>query len=201
MKNIGSGLVAIAAVVCGASIALAGATTPGYSSMHHPVGLLGSAFSAQHGWFNAVGFVASGLMVAGGAIALERAMQPSGRKLRIGFGLVLLAGLAFAAQGVFALDLRDLDSDASRRHAVAHALFRLSAFAATLVLGFELLRRRRARIAAGLGLLLAAAVAFDIVAPSHRWGLEFVPGAFERAVLLLWYGWLIALGASVSRRA
>lgn len=200
MKRTGLHLAWVAALACITAIVLAAASTDGYASMQHPVGLLGSDFSPHHDWFNPLGFVLPGLLVALFALALERVLHPSGHVLRIGFGMLLLAALAFAAQGLFPLDLGDLDAGSSRRHAVANAVFLLGGGGAGLLLGLALLPRAALRPAAVLGLLLAAGVAFQVGAPSHRWGLEFVPGAVERVLLLLWYAWLVALACGARGR-
>ena len=63
MTRIGLQLGWIAALLCLGAVFVAGAMSDGYSAMQHPIGLLGSAFSSQHGWFNPIGFVLPGLLV------------------------------------------------------------------------------------------------------------------------------------------
>ncbi|UNK57934.1 DUF998 domain-containing protein [Pseudoxanthomonas daejeonensis] len=153
-------LLAIASCVLAAVVA--GQTVEGYSHLRHPLALLG-ARQLQEGapLFGLFAFVLPGLI--GGWIALgvrDRLPAGAGWSARIGAQLLVLAALAFAAQGVLPLDLDDLDGGSSRYHAAAWLLWALAFPAGATLLVMELWRtpgwRRFACITAVAALLVVA---------------------------------------------
>jgi hypothetical membrane protein len=197
MRMAGIHLGWIAGVLCLLAMLVAGASTPGYSAVRHPVSLLGTAWSPHAMSFNLVGFGLAGLSIAGFALAFERALArgTGQRALRIGTGLLLIAGLAFAAQGLYPLDPEDLDATSSRRHAVANAVWRIAWIAAVTVLAFALRHARGWRLLCGSGVMLAVALAVDLVTPLVVLvpGWRAMPGTIERVALGAMLGWIALL--------
>jgi hypothetical membrane protein len=197
------GWIAIPLVV--AAIVFAAAALPGYSQLSHPIALLGTSVSPRAAGFNLFGFIVPGLIVAGFARVLERELgQGRDRRLfRIGTGLLLIAGLAFAAQGLFALDPIDLDGDSSRRHAATHAIARIAWIAAAVVLAFARWRERTWRIPLLSGTMFAAILLLDLLQPLvaivPAW--RAAPGAIERVLLALWLLWPALLAGCGWRHA
>jgi hypothetical protein len=190
----------LAGLAFAAALLAAGAGTPGYRHALHPVGLLGSAPLPVAPWFNLLGLLLPGLALAGFALAAERVLAPlgHGRSSRIATGLLLIAGLAFALQGLLPLDARDLDGAASQRHAAVHALALLAWLASTALLALALRASTAtawlAWCGAGLALLLGSLLAWP---PSHWWpAWAAAPGFSQRAVLAVFFLWpaLLALG-------
>lgn len=188
----------IAALAAVLAVLGLGALTPGFDQLRHPVALLGSAQAAYPSLFGLGAFLLPGLAVAVLAAALEWRLgaEALGRAGRIGTGLLLVSGIAFALQGVFALDLDALDGDASRRHVAARAASLLAFVAATLALAPALWRRAHWRGCAGLGLGLAALVVVDGLGSLSALvpGWQDRPGLAERVVLGAWLAWPAALG-------
>ncbi len=95
-----------------------GAALGGYSHAQHPVALLGADGVAHSLAFNLLGFVLPGLLAVVVAVEL-RQRASAGWQWRIGSQLLLLAAVAFAAQGLLPMDLQQLDGPQSRYHALA----------------------------------------------------------------------------------
>lgn len=195
----------LAGVAFAAALLAAAAATPGYRHALHPVGLLGSAPLPVAPWFNVLGLVLPGLALAGFALAAERALaaRGHGRLSRIATGLLLIAGLAFALQGLLPLDARDLDGPASQRHAAIHALALLAWLASTALLAIAL--RARADTAwlawsgATAALLLGSLLAWP---PSHWWpAWAAAPGYSQRAVFAVFFLWPALLAIGLRRAA
>jgi hypothetical protein len=190
----------LAGLLAGGAVWLAARLTPGYSHALHPVGLLGSAPLPVAEWFNLAGCVAPGVCLAGFALAAERDLvaQGHGRLLRIATGLLLISGVAFAAQGWLPFDARDLDGPDSRRHAVAHALALLAWLASTALLALALRARPAPVWAAAAAAVCALALGVLLAWPPTAWlpGWQSAPGHAQRLVLALFFLWpaLLALG-------
>jgi hypothetical membrane protein len=195
----------IAAAFAAVALLAGGASIPGFSHATDPVAVLGSAAAPQAAWFNLAGRVVPGVAIAGLAIVLERALDRAAgsRTLRIGTGLLLIAGLAFAAQGLMPVDLSDLDGAASRRHAALHAAAQLAWIAAAVMLCAATWRMRGWRAPMLIGLGFAVVLGVDMLAPLTTWtpGLRGAPGAVERAMLALWLLWPILIGCRGARTA
>lgn len=153
-------LLAIASCVLAAAVA--GHGVEGYSHLRHPLALLG-ARQVQEGvpLFGLLAFVLPGLVGAWIALGVrDRLPDGSGWSTRIGAQLLVLAALAFAAQGVLPLDLENLDGGGSRYHAAAWLLWALAFPAGAVLLAMELWRapgwRRFAAVTAVVALLVVA---------------------------------------------
>lgn len=190
----------LAGLLAGAALLYAASVTPGYSHARHPVGLLGSAPLPVADLYNLAGLVAPGVCLAGFALAAERRLVAlgHGRLLRVATGLLLIAGLAFAAQGLLPFDARDLDGPASRRHAVAHALALLAWLASTALLVPALRRRPAPAWASSVAACSALALGLLLAWPPTAWlpAWTAAPGHAQRSALALFFLWpaLLALG-------
>ena len=191
----------LAGLLFAAAVAIGGAERPGYLHAAHAVGLLGTG--ARGAWFNAIGYAGAGLALAGFALGLESTLSAAGlgRSMRLATGMLVLAGLAFAAQSLLPLDPQDYDGVASRRHAVAHAFALLAWLPGTTLLAVALRARRPAMAATALlgSLCLAALLLF----PATRWwpGWEHRPGAAQRLVLGVFFLVPALLALQARRRA
>lgn len=184
-----------------AAALLGGITIEGYSHLRHPLALLGAMQAPHPLAFGIFAFVlpgAAGAWVAGGLRARLPAM--AGWPTRIGAQLLLLAALAFAAQGVLPLDAEDLDAGRSRYHATAWLLWALAFPAGATLLAAGLWRTpcwRRlalASLAAGVAVVLCGFLASGWI------GAALV----QRAAFLAWLGWGVlaaAAGRGLSRGA
>src|SRR5690606_22869221 len=97
----------LAGVVFTLALMVFGALLPGYDHADMPVGVLGASGVALARYWNLAGFIVPGLLVAWFALSLLGPLQRdgAGSVARIGVWLLLISGLAFAANGVFAYDL------------------------------------------------------------------------------------------------
>ena len=174
-----------------------GAALEGYSQSQHPLALLGARGVPRALAFNLAGFVVPGLLAATAAIAL-RARLPveAGWTARIGARMLLLSGVAFAAQGLLPLDPGDLDGATSGRHATAWTLWWIAAAAGAAGVGIGLPRRPGWRALAGIALLTSALVAWFALAPPAGWPAGLAP----RLGFGTWLGLLLASGAAGERR-
>lgn len=183
------------------ALALAGVGVDGYSQAKHPVALLGASGTPGAAAFNLAFFVVPGLAATGFAFALERRLGciGAGRTMRIGTGVLMLAGLGFALQGIFPLALQDLEGAASRRHAAAQALAQLAWIAACALLAPALIRYARASLLAGLGLIFALLMLVDMLRLVPGWGLAepWPRPVVERALWVMWFLWLALLSVGV----
>ncbi|WP_101925808.1 MULTISPECIES: hypothetical protein [Luteimonas] len=155
-----------------------------------PLALPGAAGLPLAWMFNLLVWGAPGVVVAGVAMRLRTGL-PAGTGLvgGIALRLMLLAALAFAAQGAFALDPLELDAGTSRWHAVAWMLWNLAFAAGALLSGLAL------RAVRWPALLLAGVVGLCLLAP----GL-LGPGIAERVVLACWWAWTLWLAWRLPRR-
>jgi hypothetical membrane protein len=170
---------------CFALAACVAVAMPGYVHAQHALGWLGSALNPQAAAFNTVGFGASGLMLAGFALALERWFAPATRVLRIATGMLAIAGVAFAAQGAFQLDPNDIDGRGSSAHAALHSVAQLAWFAALGLLAMSL-RRVPHRVLGMTAALAALALLAITLLPRDAWP---GPGVAERAQWGVFFAW------------
>lgn len=177
----------VAAALFAGAVAGFGAVLAGYSQPLHPVGLLGARGLPHALAFNLCGFVAPGLLAALVAWRLRAAIGDEGAwAARIGAWLALLSALAFAAQGLLPLDLRDLESSTSRAHATAWTLWWVAFLPAALLLAAGLRQVRGAT-----WLVVACVVAATVVAVLAMLPLDLLPPALSQRVAFgAWLLWL-----------
>ncbi|QNP40221.1 DUF998 domain-containing protein [Lysobacter solisilvae (ex Woo and Kim 2020)] len=174
-----------------------------YSHARHPLALLGAAPLPGAAWFNLLAFVLPGLLLASVAMRLRaqlaRTGAPQARRWlpRIGAQLMLVAAVAFAAQGVFRLDANELDGAQNGPHAAAWMVWLIGFVAGGVLLGIGL---RGAAQWQGLAMVsLAAAVLLPVVALLLP---GWVPAGYaQRLAFGLWFAWAIAAEARIAANA
>lgn len=178
------------------ALAVFGARLPFYDQMRHPVSLLGATGVPGAGSFNALGFVLPGLLAALAALGLVLRMPATAsRPLRVAGQMLLLAGLAFAAMGVFPLDAQDIENRASQAHASVWLLW-LVAFGA----GAAMLRVGAARDAAWHPVAtLAVACAVWMLCSAFVFGSVMPVAMAQRLAFLGWALWLALLARMAPR--
>jgi len=188
----------VAAALFVAAVAGFGGALEGYAQATHPVGLLGARGLPRALAFNVLGFVLPGLLAAFVAWRLRAEVGDDAPwAMRIGAWLALLSALAFAGQGLLALDLADLESSASRAHATAWTLWWVALLPATLLLAVAGLRRgTRWRALAAASLLLAAAIILLAFLPLRL----MEPALAQRTVFAAWLAWLLVAAWSCDGR-
>lgn len=170
-----------AAAACVAAAVIGGAMLDGYSHLLHPLALLGAGGVPGGRAFNAAGFVLPGLLAAVAALAMYRRLpRASGWWPRIGARMVLLSALAFAAQGLFPLDLQDLDGPGSGLHASAWLVWWIGFVAGAPLLAVGLRPVRTVTTVAVLPLLAMMLV------PQGWTG----PALAQRIAFAAWLAWL-----------
>ena len=169
-----------------------GAALAGYSQALHPVDLLGARGIAHATAFNASGYALPGLLVAVFAIALQRPLAAAGVGAvgRIGGWLLMLSGLAFAAQAFAPLDLRLLDGADSKAHVTAAMLSLVAWLPSALLLPLAL-RGRVGWGAAVVGgpLLAAIGITCLALAPQAWDAIGAAPGTAQRVGLAAQFAW------------
>ena len=181
----------LAAACCALAMLGFAAALPEFSHAHHPLGWLGAAGVPGAALFNVLGFVVPGMLAVWAFVRL-RARLPVGaaRWAGIGCWMLALSALAFAAQGVWRLDLSDLDGPISQRHATMWLLWWLAFAAGALVLGTGLLRERIWR-----GVAIAFVVASAIAVLLNALPVLAGPIA-QRVVLAVWLACVIVASRS-----
>jgi hypothetical protein len=153
-----------AGLLCLASLVGFALPLPGYVHALMPVSLLGAHGVPRAQAFNLLAFIAPGALMAWSALGLRAALAsvpavvaPVGHGrlgnwcARIGASLWLLSTIAFAAQGIWSLDPRDLDGPTSQRHASMWTLWWIAFVPGALLLAAGLWRRRRGAAVWALG--------------------------------------------------
>lgn len=181
---------ALAGLLAGPWFAVAllafGARTPGFDQALHPPALLGASGMPDADAWNLAGFVLPGLLAAVALQGVHRALRArdAGIVARVGATLLLLSAIAFAAQGLFPLQLgRALDAGSARLHIAAWTLWWLAAVAGFVVLALGSVRRPASAIAA----ILAGAL---MLVALHAPALPLPGGVRERFALASWFGWI-----------
>lgn len=186
----GAGIVA--GLAFAAALAGFGAALDGYDHGAWPVALLGAAGVPRAAGFNALAYVAPGLLAAFVALRRRAALaQAAGYAARVGWTLALLSALAFAAQGLLPLDATSPEAGNGRLHGVAWALWGLAFAAAALALSAEAVGARRWRtaavhLAAGLLVFALGWLASGVLPAALAQRLAF--GAWF--AWLAWAGWM-----------
>ncbi len=184
-------LAAVAALSFVVALAACGAALEGYSQAAHPVGLLGARGLPHALAFDAFGFVLPGLLAATVAWRMRAKIGDGAAwPARIGAWLALLSALAFAAQGVLALDPHDLESTASRAHATAWTLWWVAFVPAALLLAIGLRGTRGGRAFAAACVLAAVVVVVLALLPLDL----LAPAVAQRVVFAAWFAWLLVAG-------
>lgn len=182
---------------CVLAAVAAGSTVEGYSHLHHPLALLGARQLPDARMFGLFAFVFPGLVGAWIALGVrDRLPVDIGWSARIGAQLLVLAGLAFAAQGVLPLDLENLDGGASRYHAAAWLLWALAFPAGAMLVAMELWRKpgwRRFALVAGAAGLLVVAGGFL----GSGWGGAALA---QRVAFGVWLAWGVCAAVLAGRR-
>lgn len=153
-----------AGLLCLASLVAFALPLPGYVHALMPVGLLGAHGVPRAQAFNLLAFIAPGALMAWSALGLRSGLaggvagnaqvgqSPAASwAARIGASLWLISALAFAGQGLWPLDPRDLDGATSQRHASMWTLWWIAFVPGALLLASGLWRPRRATAALALG--------------------------------------------------
>lgn len=169
-----------------------GAALDGYAQQVHPVALLGASGIAHAAAFNVLAFILPGAIAAWLAWRLRDALPVQvGLPARLGWRLVFLSALAFAAQGLLPLDPIDLDARPSRLHAVAWMLWWIAFVPGAGLLAWSALVARPRRLAAFATHVVAAGCVLGFV-----WlpGEGIAAGIAQRIAFAAWFGWLAWAG-------
>lgn len=169
------------ALACGA---LPEVRATGFTQRTHPLAWLGAEGVPSAAAFNALGFGATGLLMAV-ALATLRARLPAeaGWSARIGARLLMLSALAFAAQGLYPIDPQHPDDAATGLHGVVWTLWWL-AFAA----GAPLWALSR-HVAWGMTAIIAALGGLLVPLCAVAGAVAMSPALAERCAFALWLAW------------
>jgi hypothetical membrane protein len=120
-----------ACVVFWATSFVLGALRPSYSHSMNTISELGARGTPNATWWNVVGFIVPGLLLAlaGGAIARSIGREQS-RLRSLAGGLLVLSGLAIAGQGVIPADMTNGVADITSPYTRGHFISSLVAAAA-----------------------------------------------------------------------
>ncbi len=175
-----------------AGLLLSNIGLPEYSQRMHPVGLRGATGLPYAMLFNLLLFVAPGILLAIVGQVLRARLPLAGWLARIGIVLVQLSALAFALQGVIALDPTDMDAAASRLHALAWMLWWIAFVPGAVLLAFG----ARRGVAFGLASLAAALLvpSIAVFAPIGLW-----VGIAQRLAFAVWFGWWVFAAERLTR--
>lgn len=154
-----------------------------------PLALPGATGMPAAWLFNALAWIVPGLLVAMAAMRLRTALPDAGMAAGIALRLMLLAALAFAAQGLLPLDPDALDGGMSRWHAAAWMIWTLAFAAGALLAGVALPAVRWPSLA------LCAIVAVCLFAPGMI-GAEIA----TRLSLACWWAWTLLLAWRLPRQ-
>jgi len=107
---------------------------PGFSFVRHPLALLGAVGTPGAAMFNVLAWCLPGLLSVLLVVVLQRQLGGQGALARVGLHMVLLGALAFAALGVFPLQIEALDGPRSQLHASLWMVWALACMAGSLLL-------------------------------------------------------------------
>lgn len=154
-----------------------------------PLALPGATGMPAAWLFNALAWILPGLVVAIAALRQRAGSPEVGMTAGIALRLMLLAALAFAAQGVLPLDPEAFDGGTSRWHATAWMIWTLAFAAGALLAGIALPAVRWASLA------LCAIVTICLFAPTLT-GAEIA----TRLSLACWWAWTLLLAWRLPRQ-
>lgn len=170
-----------------------GAALDGYSQLQHPLALLGARGIDGAGGYNLLGFVVPGVLAAFVAYTLRSGLPAgSGWSARIGVQLLVLAALAFAAQGWWSLEPSDIEGGASALHVSMWTLWWVALLPAGPLLAIGLRGGPAARLGAGALAMVACVLGFGLFAAP----LGLPAGLAQRAAFAAWLGWMAWAGWS-----
>jgi hypothetical protein len=163
----------------------------GYSHREFPLALLGAEGVPRALAFNLCAFVLPGALSVVAMWRLRSALPAAARwPARIGAQLMTMAGIAFAAQGLFPLDPGDVGAPTNASHALAWTAWWIAGASGAVLLAWAAPGRRLRVLAA------VVAVAIPVLA------LPPWPGALAafapRAAFVAWLLW-VALSPRLSR--
>lgn len=169
---------------------LAQALWPQFSHLQHPLPLPGAGGLRLAAVYNALVFIAPGLLGALLAWAFyEDLNDEAGWRVRIGSRLLLIAGLALAAQGVWSLDLHDLDGPEGGRHAAAWLVWWLAAASGLLLVGTGPVGREPAGAVHWRWPAWLAAVVLAALSSWPQW--PWPEALNQRLALTVWFAWWV----------
>lgn len=186
----------LATLCVASSIGVFGTLVAGYSQALYPVAVLGASGMPRALGFNLLGFVVPGLLAAWLAVALRSALPlHAAWAARIGARMLVIAAVAFAAQGLLPLDSSELESPIMRLHAVAWLLWGIAFVTGAVLLAFGLRRVAGARLLAWG----SAAAALAFLAMSLLPLPMLPPGVPPRLAIAAWAIWLVLAGIAGDR--
>ncbi len=204
MKHIGLHAGWLAGATFVAALLVLGALTPGYEHAHQAVSELGAIGAPYASWWNALGFMLPGALVACFAAALFAPLQRDGvgAVARIGLWLLLICGLAFAGNGVFVYDLQQPYAQTSKLHVAMLTITLLAFLPATLLLAIGLRGRGGWRALVIFSPLIALATVLSVI--QRMWdfvpALQGHPGYAQRVTLALYFVWLLLAAFTALQR-
>jgi hypothetical protein len=180
------------------ALAVALATRAGYDPYAHTLAGLGMQGAAHAGFFNLSAFVLPGLLLAAAAPALAVRLERDGLGAtgRIALHMLLLAALAFAAQGLWRFDPQEPDDGASRWHAAANGVSQIAWIAATLLFAVA-----SAGLRGGRGVATVAGLALIAMLVCVAWLPTAVnrPGLVQLIALAAFFSWPLAASVAALR--
>ena len=194
----------LAAALFALALLVMGAATPGYVHADAAISNLGAAGAPHARWWNLLGFVVPGLLVALFAYALAMAMRDEGIGAagRIGLWLLCFSGLAFAGNGIWPYDLARPFERASQLHVAMLTLAMVAYLPAAVLVAVGLRGRNdwRALVAVGPVLALLTLASIADRAGNFIPMLEGTPGYGQRITLALYFGWMVLASWVALRR-
>ncbi|GAB2516107.1 DUF998 domain-containing protein [Lysobacter humi (ex Lee et al. 2017)] len=177
----------LAAIAFAGAVAVFGGRFEVYSQLAHPVAMLGASGVPRATAFNVLAYMLPGALAAATSLILRERLRTARWTARLGTQALAFAGIAFALQGLWPLDSRDLFARSSHLHGAAWTFWWV-AFATGAVLLFAGLRERqhrgRALLVLGLSLLtlLAALVGSHVLPVGLAQRIAF--GSYFAALLV-----------------
>ncbi|MDB5234725.1 MAG: hypothetical protein JWR44_1718 [Hymenobacter sp.] len=118
-------------------IGMAALRTDGYSHLTKAVSELGSVDAPHRAWFNWLGYIGPGMLIAAFSYGLSRSFTgPASRKLP--FVLLGLSGLLMALAGICPVDMDHRDTSSSLLHAVGSLGSGLAWLGCAITIGLQL---------------------------------------------------------------
>lgn len=169
-----------------------GMALAGYSQASLPVDLLAARGVPHAAGWNALGYAFPGALVAVFAVALQQPLAATGvgATARIGGWLLMFSGLAFAAQALVPLDLRQLDGADSKAHVAAAMLSLVAWLPSAVLLPLALRGRAGWRPAVVAGPWLAVLAICCLALPPEAWhAVGMGAGVAQRLGLAAQFAW------------